>query len=149
MNAVLRKTIIVDTNVLIRATFRKRSALSHRIYQAIEKQECLLALSPAIVEEIRDVLSRDYIIALTYTTVEMRQRFVDKLMNISIVTPGKAKLIQTSRDVKDNPFLVCAVEAKADYLVTTDKDLLDMKESAGTRILPPHEFVDLLEKGTL
>ena len=149
MSAPPRKTIVVDTNVLVRSTFRKRSPLSHRIYQAIEAQESILALSPAIVEEIRDVISRDYIIAYTHTTHEMRKRFVDALIDICILTPGKAKLTKTSRDVEDNKFLVCAVEVKADFLVTSDKDLLDMKEAEGTRILPPQEFVALLEKGKL
>jgi putative PIN family toxin of toxin-antitoxin system len=149
MSAPPRKTIVVDTNVLIRATFRKRSPLSHRIYQAIAAQECLLAISPAIVEEIRDVISRDSIIAFTHTTPQLRRQYLSALLAISILTPGKAKLTKTSRDVKDNKFLVCATEAKADYLITSDEDLLTLKEYASTRILPPHEFVKLLETGTL
>jgi hypothetical protein len=43
------KIIVVDTNVLIRATFRKRSSVSLWIYQAIKEQMCILATSPAIV----------------------------------------------------------------------------------------------------
>ena len=66
-----------------------------------------------------------------------------------MLTPGKAKLTKPSRDVEDNKFLVCAVEAQAHYLVTSDEDLLTLKEYAGTRILPPHEFVKLLETGKL
>ena len=53
-----------------------------------------------------------------------------------MLTPGKAKLTKTSRDVKDNKFLVCATEAKADYLVTSDEDLLTLKEYASTRMSP-------------
>jgi len=37
------KIIVVDTNVLIRATFQKRSPVSLRIYQAIKEQTCILA----------------------------------------------------------------------------------------------------------
>jgi putative PIN family toxin of toxin-antitoxin system len=149
MSVPPRKKIIFDTNVLIRTTFRKRSFLSLRIYQAIEAQECIFVTSPPILEEIRDVISRDYIIAYTHTTPEIRRRFLNELIDISMLTAGKAKLTKTSRDRKDNKFLVCATEAKADYLVTSDEDLLEMKEYAGTRIIPPHEFVELLEKGKL
>jgi predicted nucleic acid-binding protein len=66
MGKPLPKIIVVDTNVLIRATFQKPSPVSRRIYQAIKEQTCILALSPAILTEIREVISRDYIIALTH-----------------------------------------------------------------------------------
>jgi putative PIN family toxin of toxin-antitoxin system len=144
-----RKKIVFDTNVLIRTTFRKRSTVSLRIYQALVEQECILVTSPAILEEIRDVISRDYIIAYTHTTPEMRRRFLSSLIDISMLTVGKAKLKKKSRDPKDNKFLVCASEAKADYLVTSDEDLLDMNAYEGTRIIPPHEFVELLERDKL
>ena len=143
------KIIVVDTNVLIRATFQKPSLLSLRIYQAIKEQSCLLAASPEILIEIRDVISRDYIIALTHSTPAQRMRYINELSEISILTTGKMKLTRQSRDKKDNKFLVCASESQADYLITSDEDLLDLKTYEGTRIIPPQEFVALLETGTL
>ena len=143
------KTIVVDTNVLIRATFRKRSPISLRIYQALKDQTCILAISPAILDEIREVISRDYIIALTSSTPAQRTRYLTELSEISILMPGSMELTRQSRDKKDNKFLVCAGEAQADYLVTSDEDLLDLKSYEETRILSPHEFVNLLEAGTL
>ena len=143
------KTIVVDTNVLIRATFQKRSPLSLCIYQAIKEQACLLATSPAILAEIREVISRDYIIALTHTTPAQRTDYMNELSEISIRTRGQATVTQESRDRKDNKFLVCASEAQADYLITSDEDLLELKAYEGTRIIPPQEFVALLETGTL
>ena len=135
--------------LLIRTTFQKRSPVTLRIYQALIEQTCILVTSLPILEEIRDVISRDYIIPYTHTTPEMRRRYMRELLDISMLTVGKAKLKKTSRDGKDNKFLVCASEAKADYLVTSDDDLLTMKAYEGTRIIPPHEFVELLEKGKL
>ena len=149
MEKASRKTIVIDTNVLIRTTFQKRSPVSLRIYQALAEQVCVLVTSLPILEEIRDVLSRDYIIPYTHTTPEMRRRYMRELLDISMLTRGKAKITQKSRDRKDNKFLVCASEAKADYLITSDEDLLTMKAYEGTRIIPPHEFVELLEKGKL
>jgi uncharacterized protein len=143
------KIIVVDTNVLIRATFRKRSPVSLRIYQTIKEQTCILATSPAILAEIREVISRDYIIALTHMTPEQRTSYMNELRDISMLTKGQAALTQKSRDRKDNKFLVCASEAKADYLITSDADLLDLKIHEGSRIIPPQEFVALLDAGTL
>ena len=143
------KIIVIDTNVLIRATFQKRSSLSVRIYQAIQEQVCILATSPAILAEIREVISRGYIIALTHTTPAQRTDYMNELGEISLLTKGKATITQKSRDRKDNKFLVCASEAQADYLITSDADLLELKAYEGTRIIPPQEFVALLETGTL
>jgi putative PIN family toxin of toxin-antitoxin system len=139
------KIIVVDTNVLIRTTFQKPSSLSLCIHQAIKEQNCILATSPAILAEIRDVISRDYIVALTHTTPEQREAYMKELSEISIITKGEAAITQTSRDRKDNKFLVCASEAQSDYLITSDEDLLALKTNDKTRIIPPQEFVALLE----
>jgi putative PIN family toxin of toxin-antitoxin system len=144
-----RKKIVIDTNVLVRTTFQKRSFVSQRIYQAIAAQECILVTSPEILEEIRDVISRDYIIEYTHTTVDMRVHYMNTLIDLSMLTAGTKPLKKTSRDAKDNKFLTCADEAKADYLVTSDKDLLDLKTYEGTEIIPPQEFAKLLETGKL
>jgi putative PIN family toxin of toxin-antitoxin system len=144
-----RKKIVFDTNVLIRTTFQKRSPVSYRIYQAIEAQECILVTSPAILEEIRDVISRDYIIEYTHTTPDMRTRYMNELIDMSMLTTGTKELKKKSRDIKDNKFLVCASEAMAHYLVTSDEDLLELKEYSGTRIIPPQKFVELLDKSKL
>ena len=143
------KIIVVDTNVLIRATFQKRSPVSLRIYQAIKEQECILATSPAILAEIRDVISRDYIIALTHTTSEQREGYMNELSEITMLTSGKVPITKKSRDRKDNKFLACAGEAQADYLITSDEDLLALKTYEKTRIIPPQEFVVILETGTI
>jgi uncharacterized protein len=142
------KIIVVDTNVLIRATFRKRSPLSLRIYQAIQEQTCILATSPTILAEICEVISRDYIIALTHTTPAQRTDYMNELGEISMLTKGKATITQKSRDQKDTKFLVCASEAQADYLITSDEDMLDLKNHEQTRIISPQEFVALLDAGT-
>ena len=70
---------------------------------------------------------------------------MNELSEISILTRGQAALTQKSRDRKDNKFLVCASEAQADYLITSDDDLLALKTYEKTRIIPPQEFVTLLD----
>jgi putative PIN family toxin of toxin-antitoxin system len=149
MSIPLRKKIVFDTNVLIRTTFRKRSPVSYRIYQAIEAQECILVTSPSILEEIRDVISRDYIIEYTHTTPGMRTRYMNEIIDMSMLTTGTKELKKKSRDIKDNKFLVCASEAMVHYLVTSDEDLLELKEYGGTRIIPLQKFVELLDTGKL
>ena len=49
------------------------------------------------------------------------------------------------RDPDDNRVLECAQSSGSDYIVTGDKDLLDLKHHAGARILRPAELLMLLE----
>lgn len=55
----------------------------------------------------------------------------------------KSKVI-ACRDVKDNFLLTLSKDANADYLVTGDKDLLDMGEFGNARILTMTDFLALL-----
>jgi predicted nucleic acid-binding protein len=75
--------------------------------------------------------------------------YMNELRDISLLTKGRATITQKSRDRKDDQFLICASEAQADYLITSDADLLDLKTHEETRIIPPQEFVALLDAGTL
>jgi len=53
--------------------------------------------------------------------------------------------IQLCRDEKDNFLLNLAVDGKADFLITGDKDLLVIGEIEDTKILTYREFEDSLE----
>jgi predicted nucleic acid-binding protein len=49
------------------------------------------------------------------------------------------------RDPDDDQILSCALSAEADYLITGDMDLLELKEFHGIRILTPGAFELLFE----
>ena len=52
---------------------------------------------------------------------------------------------QRSRDREDVMFLACALAAKADYIVSNDRDLLVLGRPFGVRIVTPGEFLRILE----
>ena len=54
--------------------------------------------------------------------------------------------VKASRDPEDDKFLAAAVEGKARYVVTGDKDLLDIKTYRGIRIIPPAAFLKILQR---
>ena len=53
---------------------------------------------------------------------------------IAVIHPQK-KLCVVERDPDDNKILECALEAKADLIITADKDLLALKEFNGIKII--------------
>lgn len=57
----------------------------------------------------------------------------DPLLNLNIV----------KADPKDNKIIECAVVGKADYVVSGDKHLLDIKEYDKIKIISPKEFLEI------
>jgi len=107
----------------------------------------ILVTSPQILEEVHEVLLRPKIISYTGLSIKETNEFVEKIIQRAYVTEGKQLSHSVSRDLKDDKFLSCAVEAKADYIITGDQDLLVLKVYKEINILTPREFLDILSKG--
>lgn len=46
-----------------------------------------------------------------------------------------------SRDLKDDPYIACALAAKAEFIVARDRDLLDLEKPFGVEIVTPRAFL--------
>lgn len=55
--------------------------------------------------------------------------------------------VRACRDPGDDMFLACAVDGRADAVVSADRDLLDLGEYAGIRIMPVPLAWQWLERG--
>jgi putative PIN family toxin of toxin-antitoxin system len=58
----------------------------------------------------------------------------------TIVVPTPTSDIQFPRDPKDAPFLAAAISEAADFLITGDRDLNQLKGTLPTRIVTVAEF---------
>jgi len=129
--------VVIDTNVIISGLFGIKDSPSSQILKAIRTQTIILVTSPVILEEVGDVINREKVVRLTKMSPSERADFMDKLIERSDVTQGKQLSQIVSRDMKDDKFLACAIEAKAEYLVTGDEDLLILEEYEGIKIVIP------------
>ncbi len=48
---------------------------------------------------------------------------------------------QRSRDLKDDPYLACALAARAHYIISYDEDLLELTKPFGIEIIRPGELI--------
>ena len=55
-----------------------------------------------------------------------------------------AVTVNVSRDIDDNKFIEAALIGDCNYIVSGDKDLLDIKEYSGIKIVSVGEFLQLL-----
>jgi putative PIN family toxin of toxin-antitoxin system len=63
--------------------------------------------------------------------------YQEKVKRVEPAPLGK----QRSRDVKDDPYLACALAAGAKIIVTRDKDLLALGKPFGIQIITPRQLL--------
>lgn len=132
--------IVIDTNIwisfLIGKTLKKLKDL-------IFEEKVIILTSEEQIEEVIAVLQRNkfkkyfnnndieellYLIYKTCKIVDIKER------------------VNICRDKKDNFILDIAINGKADYIVTGDKDLLILSSFRGTKIITFSEYDNILSR---
>ncbi len=128
--------LVVDTNVLVSVAFWPKSE-DRRCFVLLARRKYRLVVTEAILMEYRTVATR---IGAREFPRQAVAPFLDWIERVAFLVEPVPLGKQRSRDVKDDPFLACALAVRADYLVTKDKDLLDMGKPFGVTIITPREF---------
>lgn len=136
MNTEKKTKAVLDTNVLV------SSALSNgkpaEILGLAESKDFISITSPEIVEELRDVLTRD---KLPFSE-EQVDELVSKILSISRVIDPQIELEVIEEDSDDDKILEAAVAGKADCIVSGDSHLLDLEEHREIPIYSPNKFLN-------
>jgi len=133
----------IDANVFASATHNPKSPPA-KIIHAWFKDRFQLILSPAILAEIRRVMQYPRIRkASAWTGVEVAELISLLETNAEIQVPGALDL-KVVRDPTDDKYMVAAVEGRADYIVSGDKDLLDLSRYEDIEIVSPRQFLQIL-----
>ena len=72
---------------------------------------------------------------------------IEKIVSLSHIVIGK-KLEENvvKADPKDDKFVECALNSSADYIVSGDRHLLELKEYKGVKIITAKEFIEIAGK---
>jgi len=126
--------VVLDTNVLVSGLAYPKS-MPGRILGAWRVGGMSLVLSRYILEEMVLVLPR--LARIKLSPAEIRDLADGFLFLAEIVEPG-GEVDESLRDRADGPVLQTLLAAKADYLITGDKDLLALADRYP--IVTPAEF---------
>jgi len=127
--------IAVDTNFLISATQWDYS-VSHKLLKKLIINNTEIFTTKEILDEFTEVLKRDFLY-----NEEDTQNLLEKVLQfLTIVAPNK-KIEVIKEDVDDNKIIECAIESKAEYILSYDKHLLNLKEYDGIKIVRPEEII--------
>jgi putative PIN family toxin of toxin-antitoxin system len=116
-------------------------------------------VSREVLAEAEDVLNRPEIRAhFPDLSDEIVGAFLIRLQKLSMLVRRVPKKFSYPRDEEDETYINLAVEAEADFIISRDRDLLDLMTGHSTeykefrqrfrtlRVVEPVEFLKLLEE---
>jgi putative PIN family toxin of toxin-antitoxin system len=137
--------VVIDTNSLVSYVLT-RGDIMRRVIAAWRANDFILLSSAQTRAELAAVVARPKIKNLSVAPLDELVKGIERL-----TTPvyGEVDLSGACRDPKDDKFIACAVAGEADYLVSSDRDLLDMERYQDVAILNPGQFLLALALSTM
>lgn len=129
--------VLIDTNVLISAALNPGSVPA-QAYQKAASYPNRGLICEQNVDELRRIFNKKF-----PKRLEALDRFLSAaLLTLELVPTPETETDEEAliRDVKDRPILRAAIQAKADILLTGDRDFLESDVRHPT-IMTPAEFV--------
>lgn len=129
--------VLIDTNVLISAAL-SANGVPFRAYVKAASYPNHGLICEQNVDEMKRIFNKKF---------PTRLASLDKFLSVALLTlelvpiPTEEDISETQiRDVNDRPILRAAIEAKADVLLTGDKDFLESGVE-NPKIMTPAEFL--------
>ena len=133
--------VVVDTNVLISAIFW--TGKPKQILNKVRREEITFLTSEFILEELRDVLTReDKPFKLSEQEAE---RVVTGMRNLAVLVKIDSHM-SVCQDENDNRVLECAIDGNADCIITGDSHLLQLGSFQKISIITVSDFLDYFKK---
>ena len=123
--------VVFDTNVLLSATLWDKSEAQKLLFELI-KADASIYSSVEILSEYKKVLKRDF----NYTDEEIASILETVLATLTLVEPLE-KVHVVEDDPEDNKTIECALAAHAEYIISYDPHLLNLKEYRSIKIVLP------------
>ena len=135
-----RLKVVIDTNVLVSSLWGGKPA---KIIELWDAGKIIMVVSEEILQEYFSVIER---FDVTDEDIEEMAVLFSNPHKALIVEPcQKIKIVK--KDPADNKFIEAALAGGADFIVSGDAHLLEVKNQAGIPILAPAEFLKALNVG--
>ncbi|MGA7578077.1 MAG: putative toxin-antitoxin system toxin component, PIN family [Desulfobaccales bacterium] len=138
--------VVLDTNVLVSALLTPGNPPAKILEMALEGHLRII-ISPAIIREIGLVFRHPRLkktMERHHLSSQEVEEAIFKILKVATITPGEALTQGVSRDPADDQVLWCAVEGRADFIISGDQDLTVLESYEGIRILEPAVFLRLV-----
>lgn len=130
--------VVLDSNIIISAIIfgGKPQIILRKVY----KREIYGVISEVIIAELNEALVKYFKIP-SGKLKKLNKRIKSRL---EVVIPKVQ--IKVSRDVSDDKIIEAAVEGNCAYVITGDKDLLEIQMYKRIKIISAGEFLKIISK---
>lgn len=133
--------VVIDANTIVSAlayySNESYESVDIKIFRNYINRNILVVVSPEILEEYERKLKEniDRIVAkeIAFNWFEVIKK------SSKVVLPSQR--LELSRDPDDNKYFECAKEGEAKYILSWDKDILDVGEYEGIEPIKPGDFL--------
>lgn len=131
--------IVLDANIFVSALFwggNPRIVLERAINKTDE-----LFISKEIIDEIEEVIGRPKF----HAGKDEIEYYIKSIEEISNKIVPKNKIRKGSRDMTDNKYIECAITADANYIISGDTHLLELKNYKNIKIVTAKEYLETIK----
>lgn len=137
---------VIDTNVLVSGLFAESGSVAGLMDLWIDGSFELVT-SEEILSELYRVLHKPAILKHFKPSEDDIIEYIETIREKATITSGLYQTDRIKKDPTDNKFLACALESKADYIVSGDKHLKEIKHFHGVKIIDVKSFIERVRKG--
>lgn len=131
--------VVADTMIWI-SYFSDAESFRHRLLEAAMRRRVRLFVSEYLADELCEILIRDMEVSPHDAKLARKKLFrVCKTIELPEALPS-----HVPADDKDDAIVETAIQAKADYLVSADREILKLKKVGNVTIITAMEFARLL-----
>lgn len=132
----MQKKVVFDTNIYISA-LHFQGSIPRRILELADASAFRLLISKQIIAELRGVLR----VKFKYELPKL-DLMEELILSICEIVDPKIRINFIKEDSDDDKILECAVEGKADFVISGDRHLLEAKEYKGIKIINARTFLE-------
>ena len=127
--------IVIDTNVVVSGIFF--GGYPRQIVEAVGERRLAACATAEIVEEYEEIIEEMIRRKQGHIQLDVLTPFVSGL---ELMESGTK--VRISRDPDDDKFIECSIDAKALFIVSGDKDLLDIERYGKIKIITAAQFCE-------
>ena len=132
--------LVADTNVLVSAVIAKGN--EYLLLKEAKLGRIRIVLSLHVIKELKGVLSRPKFCF----SGEQVESAVKHIISISEIIVATSRVDVVKEDPSDNKIIEAAIDGKADYIASGDKDLLRLQKFRNIKIIPAAILLRLIFK---
>jgi putative PIN family toxin of toxin-antitoxin system len=132
---------VIDTSVMVSVAFAKQG-IAKKLRDLIADNRFTMVTSKPILKELYEVLHYPHIVQRFNPSKNDIEEFIGMIIENAMITKDTYRIDGITLDPKDDMFIACALEGDADYIVSRDPHLRDIKHFQRIQIIDATTFVN-------